>query len=66
MSGAVTKQLTCVQCPLGCALEACLDEADAVVHVSGQELPARHGVRSPGGGVPGSSADFDSSRPGRA
>lgn len=36
MSGAVAKQLTCVQCPLGCALEVCLDEADAVVHVSGQ------------------------------
>ena len=36
MSGAATKQLTCVQCPLGCALEVCLDEAGAVVHVSGQ------------------------------
>lgn len=36
MSGAVTKQLMCVQCPLGCALEVCLDEAGAVVHVSGQ------------------------------
>lgn len=36
MSAAVTKQLTCVQCPLGCALEVCLDEAGAVVHVSGQ------------------------------
>lgn len=36
MSGAVTKQLTCVQCPLGCALEVYLDETDAVVRVSGQ------------------------------
>lgn len=36
MSAAVTKQLTCVQCPLGCALEVCLAEAGAVVHVSGQ------------------------------
>lgn len=36
MSGAVTKQLTCMQCPLGCALEVCLDEAGAVVHVTGQ------------------------------
>lgn len=36
MSGAVTKQLTCVQCPLGCALEVYLDEAGAVARVTGQ------------------------------
>lgn len=40
MSGAATKQLTCVQCPLGCALEVCLDEAGAVVHVSGRAAGA--------------------------
>lgn len=43
MSVAVTKQLTCVQCPLGCALEVCLDEAGAVVHVTGQSC--RRGER---------------------
>lgn len=36
MSGAVTKQLTCVQCPLGCALEVCLGEDGVVVRVTGQ------------------------------
>lgn len=34
MSGAVTKQLTCVQCPLGCALEACLDETGIGIRVA--------------------------------
>lgn len=42
MSGAVAKQLTCVQCPLGCALEVYLDEAGTVARVTGQSC--RRGV----------------------
>ena len=36
MSGAATKQLTCVQWPLGFGLVFCLHQAGDVVHVSGQ------------------------------
>lgn len=51
--------------PVGCALEVCLDEAGAVVHVSGQSCRRGTEFARQEAVSPGSSADFDSSRPGR-